>query len=155
MPDLVKATGLKTHFKVFFPQIIERKKKYFMESDRSRFKFWVCQIFTMWPCYLSPSNSQFPHLQNGDNSATSQLEMSIDWFKGQAQCLAQLRLLNQQTSYYSTNASQHNTSWPESLSWSCQGMKVSFIKFQTSWTLRDLLILYSSWCSLRSEAMEE
>lgn len=82
-------------FKVFFPQIIERRKIDSLESDRFGFKFWVCQIFALCPGPLSPSDPQFPHLQNEDDTATSQVEMSINWIQGHRAMPGTVRLLKQ------------------------------------------------------------
>lgn len=58
MPDLVKATGLKTHFKVFFPQIIERKKNTLwsqtgLGSDSGFAKYLPCDLAISHPLILS------------------------------------------------------------------------------------------------------
>lgn len=48
MPNLVKAPGLKTRFKVFFPQIIERKKTFWSQtglgSNSGSAKYFPCDL---------------------------------------------------------------------------------------------------------------
>ena len=66
-----------------------------LESDRSWFKFWVCQIVAMCSGPLSPSDSQFPHLQNGNGTATSQAVMNINWIQVPRTMPGTVRLLNQ------------------------------------------------------------
>lgn len=138
----------------FFPQIFGRRRNW-VSGVRSKCKFWVCQISTIYgldfshPWPLGPSS-----IERGWSSCL--ISRNNHWLDSRAQHSAWHTEAAQSTE----QCQSADMAWPGSLGWPYQGMELfGYLKQSWNHQISNFLnlqgSLYGSWSSLRSEATEE